>query len=67
MPSDKKSLVVVTGGTGGHLFPAIALSEEMKIRDYKIYFFVDKKNNLLPQSKFVTCKIFSSKLIIFYS
>lgn len=36
-------IVVVGGGTGGHLFAAIALSEELKKRNHKIHLITDDR------------------------
>lgn len=39
----KKTIFVVGGGTGGHLFPAIALGEELMDRGYKVHLVTDKR------------------------
>ncbi|WP_425362293.1 undecaprenyldiphospho-muramoylpentapeptide beta-N-acetylglucosaminyltransferase [Candidatus Tisiphia endosymbiont of Mystacides longicornis] len=36
-----KSIIVVGGGTAGHLFPAIALAEELVKRGYKLHLITD--------------------------
>lgn len=36
-----KSIIVVGGGTAGHLFPAIALGEELVKRGYKLHLITD--------------------------
>ena len=38
----KKKIVIATGGTGGHVFPALALSNYLK-NDYAIEIFSDKR------------------------
>ena len=37
------TIVIVGGGTGGHLFAAIALSEELKLRKYKVHLITDTR------------------------
>lgn len=39
----KKVIALATGGTGGHIFPAIATAEELEARNYKVIFLVDKR------------------------
>lgn len=36
-------IVLSTGGTGGHIFPALKLSEELKIRGYEIILITDQR------------------------
>lgn len=44
--SDKKEVYFITGGgTGGHIYPAIAIADELFSRGYKI-FYVGNPNNL---------------------
>jgi len=43
MPSIIKSIIVVGGGTGGHLFPAIATGEELVKKGYKVHLITDPR------------------------
>lgn len=38
---NKKRVLLVCGGSGGHIFPAISLAEELKNRDYDVAFITD--------------------------
>ena len=41
--TDKKVIVLVAGGTGGHLFPAEALAGELTKRGYDVHLATDKR------------------------
>ena len=63
-----KRILIVTGGTGGHIFPALALAEELS-KKHKVRVFGDKntqkhlKNTLnLPFSKISSSQIPKNKL-----
>jgi UDP-N-acetylglucosamine--N-acetylmuramyl-(pentapeptide) pyrophosphoryl-undecaprenol N-acetylglucosamine transferase len=43
MPADKPTIVLAAGGTGGHLFPAQALAEELVRRGYAIHLMTDER------------------------
>lgn len=36
-----KNILIAAGGTGGHIFPAQALAQELKSRGHKVYFATD--------------------------
>ena len=36
-------IVLATGGTGGHVFPAQALAQEMLARNWKVHLFIDER------------------------
>ena len=38
----KKKIILAAGGTGGHLYGAISLSEELELKGYKVFLFTDK-------------------------
>lgn len=48
--SEKPSIVVAAGGTGGHLFPAFALAEEMKRRGYEVDLITDMRGEHYQQN-----------------
>ncbi|CAO5676113.1 MAG: UDP-N-acetylglucosamine--N-acetylmuramyl-(pentapeptide) pyrophosphoryl-undecaprenol N-acetylglucosamine transferase [Holosporales bacterium] len=39
----KNNIAIITGGTGGHVFPALSLREELIKLDEKVTFFVDQR------------------------
>ncbi|PIT70665.1 undecaprenyldiphospho-muramoylpentapeptide beta-N-acetylglucosaminyltransferase [Bartonella tribocorum] len=41
--NDKKVIVLVAGGTGGHLFPAEALGVELRQRGYDVHLITDER------------------------
>ncbi len=66
--TEMKRILIVTGGTGGHIFPAIALAEELS-KKHKIRVFGDKntvkytKSRLKsPFSKILSAQIPKNKL-----
>jgi UDP-N-acetylglucosamine--N-acetylmuramyl-(pentapeptide) pyrophosphoryl-undecaprenol N-acetylglucosamine transferase len=46
MPDMSKLVVVAAGGTGGHLFPAQALSETLKARGWRVVLATDERGAL---------------------
>ena len=41
-----KKIVIATGGTGGHIFPALSLYEQFKKKDFSITISSDKRGSL---------------------
>ncbi len=41
--SERKTIALAAGGTGGHMFPAQSLAEEMRQRGWKIILFSDER------------------------
>ncbi len=59
----KNKIFLITGGSGGHLFPAISLSENEKTFDY--YFLIDQRvEKIIQTKKLKYFKIFSASISI---
>ena len=44
---NKKKIILVAGGTGGHLFPAIALAEFLKEKKANHYLITDQRCKMI--------------------
>ncbi len=66
-----KKIVIATGGTGGHIFPALSLYEQFEKKDFSIIISSDKRgslfidNSLKPKVKILEASNFSGKNKIF--
>lgn len=58
----EKSIVLATGGTGGHVFPAQALAHELSSQGYKVFIFSDGRGHQFKDSSFPMITIPSSSL-----
>lgn len=58
----KKSIVLVAGGTGGHVFPAQALAQELNDQDYKVFFFTDARGHQFKMPNVSLVKISAGQL-----
>ncbi len=78
----KKKILIATGGTGGHVFPALSLAKNLKKNNYEVRLTIDerglkylKENNDINFTKISSSpflkknifKLFQSLLLIFYS
>ena len=78
----KKKIVIATGGTGGHVFPAYSLANYLKNKNFSIKLTSDKRGSIYlkdydnlnlveisssPLIKQNIFKLFNSFLIIFFS
>lgn len=52
-----KRIVLATGGTGGHVFPAQALASELSSQGYEVFIFSDKRGHQFNNSSFVIFRI----------
>ena len=46
-----KTIVLASGGTGGHVFPALSLATELTRQNAKVIFVTDKRGNVFQNSK----------------
>ena len=64
MKKNIKSIVVAAGGTAGHLFPAIALGEELVKRGYSLHLITDIRcKKYLTQDLKFTAHVLNFKLL----
>ena len=50
--SKKYRILIAGGGTGGHLFPAIAIANELKSNDFNVR-YIGSKNGIESKYKFI--------------
>ncbi len=63
MASEKtpfKTILLAAGGTGGHVFPAIATAEELRSRGYRVFFATDRRGEKYLNGKGFEYRIVSS-------
>lgn len=58
----KKRVVLATGGTGGHVFPAQALAQELRAQGKTVFIFTDGRGSQFKDASFVTVKIPADQL-----
>lgn len=58
----EKPIVLATGGTGGHVFPAQALAHQLASQGYKVFIFSDGRGHQFTDSSFSMVKIPASQL-----
>ena len=46
-----KGAILAAGGTGGHMFPAQALAQELIGRDWRIALITDRRGGELPATR----------------
>ena len=61
----KKKILIATGGTGGHVFPAYSLASYLENKDYKVKLTSDKRglSYLKDYKRFNLISISSSPLL----
>ena len=66
--NSKKTVVIATGGTGGHIFPSLSLADFLS-KEYEIEIFTDERGSKFLQSnqnfkikKIVSSRIFSRNI-----
>ena len=71
--NSKKTVVIATGGTGGHIFPSLSLADFLS-KEYEIEIFTDERGSKFLQSdqnfkikKIVSSRIFSRNILSFFS
>ena len=59
----KKKIIIATGGTGGHVFPAVSLAKNLE-KNYNVKLTTDKGYNFIKDYENLNIvQIFSSPLI----
>ena len=57
----KKKIIIASGGTGGHMFPASSLANYLKSIDYKVILTSDNRGiKYLDKSSSINTKIINS-------
>ena len=61
----QKIIAISAGGTGGHIFPALALAKNLINEGYFVYFFTDKKffNYVNKNDILLNCEMFKVKIL----
>lgn len=62
MRKSDANIVLATGGTGGHVFPAQSLGSELSAQGYKVYIFSDDRGYAFDETAFAKVNIPSSQL-----
>ncbi len=60
---EKKKIILIAGGTGGHVFPALALSEFLKEKKANYCFLTDQRCKIILDKYKVDYKLISSSQI----
>ena len=60
---NEKKIVLVAGGTGGHVFPALALAEFLKEKKTSHYFLTDHRCRIILDKYKVNYKLVSCSQI----
>ena len=62
--NSKKTVVIATGGTGGHIFPSLSLADFL-CKEYEIEIFTDERGSkfLQDDQNYKIKKIVSSRII----
>ena len=53
MNKDNRNIIIATGGTGGHTFPAISLAKYLKKNGYRPILTTDERGKKFIDGKFV--------------
>jgi len=62
MSEVNKRIVLATGGTGGHVFPAQAVAHDLATQGYKVFIFSDGRGHQFQDPSIITVKIEASQL-----